>query len=59
MGTDVEWAILSIMTKIMTPKALGKGRCGLVTDRDMDDLSGGRESLCSIRERHEKGWIES
>ena len=56
MGTDVEWAI---MTKIMTPKALGKGRCGLATDRDVDDLSGGRESLCSIRERHEKGWIES
>ena len=59
VGTDVEWAILSIMTEIMTPKAFGEGRCGLATDRDMDNLSGGGESLCSIRERHKKGPIKS
>ena len=59
MGTDVEWAILSIMTEIMTPKALSEGRCGLAADRDMDDLSGGGESLCSIGEGDEKGPIES
>ena len=59
MGTDVEWAIFSIMAEIMTPKALSEGRCGSVVDRDVDDSSGGRESLCSIRERDEKGPIES
>ena len=59
VGADVKWAILSIMSEIMTLKALGEGRCGSAVDRDMDDLSGGGESLCSIRERHEKGSIES
>ena len=59
VGTDVEWAIFSIMTEIMTPKAFGEGRCGSAVDRDVDDLSGGGESLCSIGERDEKGPIES
>ena len=59
VGTDVEWAILLIMTEIMTPKTLGEGRCGSMTDRDVDDSSGGGESPCSIGERHEKGSIES
>ena len=59
MGTDVEWAIFSIMTEIMTPKALGEGRCRSAADRDMDDSSGGRESLRFIGERDEKGSIES
>ena len=59
VGTDVEWAILSIMTEMMTPKALGEGRCWSVADRDVDDSSGGGESLCSIREGHKKGSIES
>ena len=59
VGTDVEWAILLIMTEIMTPKALGEGRCGLAMDRDVDDLSGGGESPGSIGESHEKGSVES
>ena len=59
MGADVEWAILSIMAEVMTPKALGKGGCGSTADRDVDDSSGSRESLCSIVERNKKGSIES
>ena len=59
VGTDVEWAIFSIMTEIMTPKAFGEGRCRLAADRDVDDSSGGGESLRSIGERDEKGPIES
>ena len=59
MGADVEWAIFSIMTEIMTPKTLSEGGCGLAADRDVDDLSGGGERLCSIREGDEKGPIES
>ena len=59
MGTDVEWAILSIMTEIVTPKALSEGRCGSTADRDVDNSSGGGESLHSIGERNEKGSIES
>ena len=58
MGTDVEQAIFSIMTEIMTPKALSEGTCGLAADRDVDNSSGGGESLRSIRERDEKGPIE-
>ena len=54
LGVDVEWAILSIMTEVMTPKALGKGRRRLAMDGDMDDPSGGREDLCTVRERLEK-----
>ena len=59
VGTDVEWAILSIMTEIMTPKALGEGRHGSAADRDVDNSSGGGESLRSIGERDKKGLIES
>ena len=59
MGADVEWAIFSIMAEIMTPKALGESGCGSSADGDMDDSSGGRESLCSIVERDKKGPIES
>ena len=59
MGADVEWAIFSIMTEIMTLKALGEGRCGSAADRDVDDSSGGGESLHSVRERDKKGPIES
>ena len=59
MGADVEWAIFLIVTEIMTPKALGEGRCRSAADRDVDDSSGGGESLRSIGERDEKGPIES
>ena len=59
VGTDVKWTILSIMAEVMTPKALGKSRCGSTADRDVDDASGGGESLCSILEGDEKGSIES
>ena len=58
LGADVEQAILSIMTEVMTPKALGEGRRRSATDGDMDDLSGGREDLCTIGERLEKGPVE-
>ena len=55
VGTDVEWAILLIMTEIMTPKAHGEGRCGLVADRDVDDSSGGwRESVFHWGETRER-----
>ena len=59
MGADVEWAIFSIMTEIMTLKALSEGGCRSAADRDVDDSSGGGESLCSIVERDKKGSIES
>ena len=59
MGADVEWAIFLIMTKIMTPKTLSEGRCRSAADRDVDDSSGGGESLCSIVKRDKKGPIES
>ena len=35
MGADVKGAIFSIVTEIVTPKALGEGGCGLATDRDV------------------------
>ena len=59
MGADVEWAIFLIMTEIVTPKTLSEGGCGSAADRDVDDASGGGESLCSIVERDKKGPIES
>ena len=58
MGADVEWAIFSIMTEIMTPKTLSEGGCRSAADRDVDNSSGGGESLCSIVERDKKGPIE-
>ena len=59
MGADVEWTIFSIMAEIMTPKALSEGGCGSTADGDMDDSSGGGESLRSIVERDKKGPVES
>ena len=59
MGADVEWAIFSIMAEIMTPKALSEGGCGSTADVDVNDSSGGGESLRSVRERDKKGPIES
>ena len=59
MGTDVEWAIFSIVTEVMTPKALSEGGCRSTADGDVDDSSGGGKSLCSILERDEKGSVES
>ena len=59
MGANIEWAIFSIMTEIMTPKTFGESRRGSTADRDVDDASGGGESLSSILKRDEKGSIES
>ena len=59
VGTDIERAILLIITEIVTPKALSECGCRPAMDRDVDDSSGGREGLRSIREGHKKGSIES
>ena len=59
MGADVEWAVFSIMTEIMTPKALGEGGCGSMMDGNVDNPSGGGEDVRSIGERLEKGPVES
>ena len=59
MGTDIEWAVLLIVTKVMTPKAFSEGGCGSSTDGDMDNPSGGGEDQGSVRERLEKRPIES
>ena len=59
MGADIEWAVLSIMTKIVTPKALGESGCRSVVNGDVDDSGGGREVLCSVGEGLEKGSVES
>ena len=58
MGTNVEWAILLIVTEIMTPKAFGEGRGRSAMDGDVDNSSGGGEDLCSIGERLKKGPVE-
>ena len=58
VGTNVEWTILSIMTKIMTLKTFGEGGGWSVMDGDMDDSSRGREDSCSIGERLTKGPVE-
>ena len=50
---------LDKMTKIVTPKALGEGRRGSATDRDVDNPSGGREDWRSIGKRLKKGLVES
>ena len=42
VGTDIKWAILSIVAKITTLKAFSEGRCRLTTDRDMNNLGWGR-----------------
>ena len=59
MGADVEWAILSIMAEIVTPKALSESGCGSATDGDVDNSGGGGEDLHSIGEGLEKGSVES
>ena len=38
MGTDIKWAIFSIVAEITTPKAFSEGGCGLTTDGDMNNL---------------------
>ena len=58
MGTNIEWTILSIVTEIMTLKAFGEDRGWSVTDRDVDDSSGGGEDSCSVGERLKKGSVE-
>ena len=58
VGADVEWAIFSIMTEIMTPKTLSEGGCGSPADRDVDDSSGSGESLGSVVKGDQKGPIE-
>ena len=58
MGTNIEGAILSIVTEVMTPKAFGEGRGWSTMNGDMDDSSGGGEDSCSIGERLKKGPVE-
>ena len=58
MGTNVEWTILSIVTKIMTLKAFGEGRGWSTTDGNVDNVSGGRNDSCSVGERLKKGPVE-
>ena len=42
VGTDIKWAILSIVAKILTLKTFSEGGCGLTTDRDMNNSGWGR-----------------
>ena len=58
MGTDIEGTILSIVTEIVTPKALGEGGCWSTTDGDMDNSSGGGEDTGSIGEGLKKGLVK-
>ena len=58
MGTDIKGTIFLIVTKIVTPKALGEGGCQSTTDGDMDNSSRGREDTCSIGERLKKGPVK-
>ena len=37
VGTDIKWAILSIVAEIMTLKAFSEGGCGLTMDGDMNN----------------------
>ena len=58
VGTDIEGTILSIVTEIVTSKALSEGGCWLMTDGDMDNSSGGGEDTSSIWERLKKGPVK-
>ena len=59
VGMDVKRTILWIVTKIVTLKAFGEGRCGSMADGNMNDLSGGRKDSGTIGERLEKESIKS
>ena len=43
MGTDVERAVLTIVTCARAPKALGEGGSGATSDGNIEEASGGRD----------------
>ena len=41
VGTDIKWAILSIVAEITTPKTFSEGGYGSTKDGDMNNLGWG------------------
>ena len=56
---NVVWAILSIVTKIVTLKALGEGGHRTTMDGDLDNSSGGEKDPCPVGGRLEKSLVKS
>ena len=58
MGTDVVWAILTVVTQTMTLKALGERGGRTPRDRDLEDASGSKKDFRTIFQLYHEGPVK-
>ena len=59
MGTDVEGAILTIVTYARAPKALGESRSGVTRDGNIEEVSRSGDDRMIVSELHDERTIDS
>ena len=57
VGTDVEGAVLTIVTCARAPKALSERRGGATRDGDIKEVRGGRNNRTIVSELYDKRAI--
>ena len=58
VGTDVEGAVLTIVTCARAPKAFSESRSGAMSDGDIEEASRGRNDRTIVSELHNKGLVD-
>ena len=58
MGTDVEGAVLTIVTCARAPKALGKSRSRATRDGDIEEASWGGNDRMIVSKLHDKRTVD-
>ena len=56
--TDVEGAVLAIVTCTRAPKTFGQCRSGVMRDRNIKEACGSRNDWTIITKLHDKGSVE-
>ena len=56
--TDIEGAVLTIVTYARAPKAFGKSRSGATRDRDIEEMSRGRNDRTIVSKLHDKRTVD-
>ena len=59
VGTDVEGAVLAIVTCASAPKALGKGRSGATRDGNVEEAGRSRDDGTIVTKSHDKRVVGS
>ena len=57
VGTDVEGAVLAIVTCARAPKAFGEHGSGATGDRNIEEARWGRNDRMIVAELHDKGMV--